>query len=127
MKTAKAVSGSETMEANDTTPLGQAHAVSSFFSDIFMNRGISHLKENGEPEEKEPIRPPKEIVNEILGHVYHNVPERRLTLKEFKNNKALQDQLNTDKKMAIENRQQLHLYSTPDEHNGPSGSSSGPK
>lgn len=44
MQTAKAVDGSYTLNEHDTTNLASAHAVLSFFYEIFMNRGIPHYK-----------------------------------------------------------------------------------
>ena len=128
MQTAKAVDDSYTLNEHDTTNLASAHAVSSFFLDIFRKRGIPHSKENVESKKKENIRLPVEIINKILGYVYHDVPERRFTLIDYKNDylKELNNsnnnqtfmkqsiflgQLSKDKAAALENKKRLELHS----------------
>ena len=120
MQTTKAVTGSKTLKELDTTNIDNARAVINFFYNLFTIVGINSNHREGS------VCLTIESVNIILSYVYHDVPERRFKLRDYKNNYAKElntnnqplvkqsiflAQLSKDKAAALENKKQLELHS----------------
>ena len=113
METTKVVHGSQKVAPHDTTNLDNAGAAATALHNLFSEGGIpnAHLS--------------PELVNNIVGHVYYNIQERRFTLEEYRKDTDLQGKLREDTTKALNNKKRLKLHSTPGKEGDGSSPSAG--